>query len=96
MKPNKNTPAEQALANHFDDMISRGEPLMPPNMAIVEELKGEVPLLRMLFSRAVVTYTQNFNIELQGSLWPREMKCAMAIIELYKEENKRSAQRGDK
>lgn len=42
-------------------------------------------LLHMRFGATNVYYTEEFVVKIDGDLWPRQLKAAMNIIEIYKE-----------
>ncbi len=45
---------------------------------------GAESLLVIRFSDGEVTYTRDFRIILNGSLWPRQLEAANAMIRIFK------------
>lgn len=45
-------------------------------------------LVIIAFKEGIVVYKTDFTITVQGALWPRQLKVASAMIELYKEGTK--------
>lgn len=53
-------------------------------------------LLMIRFDRATVQYTESFEVQIDGPLWPRELEAISTILKIYKEQSKiASGHKGD-
>lgn len=47
-------------------------------------------LIFVRFENGTTAYTSDFQVKIEGTLWPRELKALWEIIAIYKERNKQS------